>query len=242
MRHNQTPCPGTHNNRWRTAQADYEQHGTPHDLQPVWGQPIHCPNCQATAHTRLAALPHLLVDISLEARNGRFGSSALKLVPTSSNGTTPAWPGQHARILADHIAGALNALEDDIRDLRRLNPRPEYGSESTAVNASVTFLTAHLGWALEHHPLADEPHGGQGGNPAWQIRCWYVAAERFTKQDDLREIQRLAPCPRCHGPYLVTSPDDGMIECRDPDCRRVLTENEYEDYVRAIRTAVKRAA
>jgi hypothetical protein len=225
-----TPCPGSCNSAWRRA----EELDAPHDLTPTSGQPAHCLGCHGRAYRQLAELPELLAAIHLEALHGT--ATPADVTTMRPSGTAP-WPGQAARLLTDHIVGALAELEDDIRHLRHLNERPDRGREGRAATESINFLILHLDWAMEHHPAAREMHETGSANPASLIRQLHRAAQHFTKQDEQRVAQRLAPCPRCQGPYLVTSPDDGLIECRDPDCRRVLTEAEYEDYVRSIRSA-----
>jgi hypothetical protein len=238
------PCPGNCNNAWRIAEATLATDNTPHDIPVTWGQPVHCPRCTHRTHTQLTELPELIVAISLEAIYG----TAPKQTGTIGRAAVASWPGQASRLLTDHIVGGLLELEDDIRELRRLRHRPSRGTEARNAAGAVRFLTAHLEWALTHHPCAHEIHDQQSGNPAAQIAAWHHTAQRFTKQDQQKETKRLAPCPRCHGPYLVESrelrlvDDQPYIECRDPDCRRIMTGTEYDRYVKELNAAMKSAA
>jgi hypothetical protein len=228
-------CPGSHNNAWRTAEAD----GTPHELQPTWGQPVHCGHCADRARTELAELPELVAAIWLEAVNG----TPAKITGTIGRVNIPAWPGQSSRLLTDLIVGGMLALEDDIRELRRLRIRPGRGTEGAAVTASAHFLAAHLTWALEAHPLAEEAHDRLSGNPASQIHSWHRTAQRFTRRDDRLEHHRI-PCPRCELLTLFRKDGDDYIECRNIACQLLLTPGEYFEHTRKLASEcqVERAA
>jgi hypothetical protein len=238
------PCPGPCNNAWRKAEQLLAADGIPHDVPVTWGQPVHCQGCINRTCTQLLDLPELVVAIRLEALCG----TAPKTTGTIGRAGAAAWPGQAARLLTDHIVGGLLDLEDDVRDLRQLRHRPGRGSEGRSATGAVRFLSLRLEWILAKHPLAEELHERQSGNPASQIHGWHRAAQRFTKQDEQRDTKRLAPCPRCHGPYLVESrdlrlvDDQPYIECRDPDCRRIMTGAEYDRYVKELNAALVRTA
>lgn len=241
-------CPGPCNNAWRRAENNRTQYGTEHDLTATWGEPTHCTHCTDRTRQRLTELPRLVTAIHLEAVQGSRGGPKAGTIGRIAGGI-PMWPGQPSRILTDLIIGGLTELEDDIRQLRGLSARPARNAESASLNNAVRFLTAHLDWALTHHPAAAEIHEHGSGNPASQINGWHRTALRFTKQDEQRDIHRLAPCPRCHGPYLIESrdmrlaaDDQAYIECRDPDCRRVMTRSEYDTYVRDLHAAIAAAA
>lgn len=241
-----TVCPGRENHTWRKAEAQFAALGAPHELAPRYGAPVHCPRCAGDAHRQLAELPELVAAISLEAVHGSRGPKLGTI--GRSTATHASWPGQASRLLTDHIIGGTLELEDDIRQLRQLHARPRRGTEGPNLTAATRFLSAHLDWALTHHPAAAEPHHHDSANPASQIATLHRAAERFTARDEQRDVKRLAPCPRCHGPYLVESRemrlvnDQPYIECRDPDCRRIMTRPEYDAYVKALNTSIIAAA
>lgn len=223
------PCPGSCNNAWRRAEAQLAADGTEHDIPVTWGQPVHCERCTSRTHAQLAELPELVVAISLEAVNG----TAPKTTGTIGRSTTPAWPGQAARLLTDHIIGGLLELEDDIRELRGLRLRSVRGSEGRDVTGAIRFLSAHLEWALTEHPLAEEVHDRLSGNPAAQIHGWHRAALRFTRRDARLEHHRI-PCPRCELLTLFRADGDDYIECRNINCQTLLTTGEYFEHTRRL--------
>ncbi|MEU5426849.1 hypothetical protein AB0H73_14765 [Streptomyces olivoreticuli] len=221
-------CPGTHNNAWRRAETERKATGLDHDLTPTWGDPMHCGYCSERTRSQLAELPELLAAIWLEATHG----TRPKTTGTVNRTTTPAWPGEASRLLTDHIVGGLLDLEDDVRDLQRLNPRVPNQREGTLAARAVSFLSIHLDWTLEHHPMADEPHQHLSGNPASQIHGWHAAALRFTHRD-VRMDHPQVPCPRCDLLALYRADGDDYIECRNIECGLLLTPDEYEAYTRA---------
>lgn len=231
MRNAQVACPGRENNTWRTAEAARSEHGTPHELDPRWGQPVHCQACAGRAHRQLAELPELIAAIHIEATHASRGPKAGTI--GRIGGGVPAWPGQASRLLTDRIVGGLLELEDDLRELRRLNARPGRGTEGASITGSARFLGAHLDWALTHHPAATEVHDRDSANPAAQIDAWYQAAQRFTARAERAEHHR-TPCPRCSLLTLYRTNGDEYIECRNPSCGTLLTTGEYLDHTREV--------
>lgn len=223
------PCPGSCNNAWRRAEAQLAADGTDHDIPVTWGQPVHCLRCINRTHAQLAELPELVVAISLEAVYG----TAAKTTGTIGRTSTPAWPGQAARLLTDLVVGGMLELEDDIRELRHLSHRPGRGIEGRRVTGAVKFLTAHLDWALTQHPLAVEVHDRLSGNPAAQIQGWHRAALRFTRRDARLEHHRI-PCPRCELLTLFRADGDDYIECRNINCGLLLTPAELFAHTKAV--------
>lgn len=220
-----SPCPGRCNSAWRRA----EELGEPHTLQPIPGEPVHCWECYAAAHTQLHQLPALFEAIFLEGLDGTMA----KIVGTIGRVglQAPPWPGQHARLFADNLSEGILILANDVREYMD-EPVENGTTDSLSTNRALATLTQHLRWLLTEHPCAAESHGGKSGNPAWEIYRWHHSAETFCKQDEQRPEKRLAPCRRCKGPWLATR--DGHIECGDPDCRTVMTPDEYATYVRAL--------
>ncbi|MEU1800887.1 hypothetical protein [Streptomyces sp. NPDC019937] len=233
-------CPGAHNNAWRRAEAELKTIGTPHDLKPTWGQPVHCNRCTDRARAQLAELPELVAAIWLEATHGSRGP---KVGTIGRSAHRPPWPGEASRMLTDLIVGGLTELEDDIRDQRRLNHRPSRAGEGGTATGAVRFLTTHLDWALTEHPLAAESHERLSGNPASLIDQWHRAAMRFTARDARLEHRRV-PCPRCELLTLFRAEGDDYIACRNVACELLLTPTELEDHVRflAQQHAVKAVA
>lgn len=229
MPNSPTACPGPCSRAWRNAEAT----GAPHDLQPAWGQSVHCYGCQTRTRTALHQLPELLAAIHLEAIHG---TSRPPDVTTSRPANIAPWPGQASRLLIDLIVGGLTELEDDIRDLRHLGVRPTAIREGTTVTETIRFLDAHLSWAMEQHPAAAEIHERGTANPAAQITQWHRTAQYFTRRDQRLE-QREAPCKRCDWRSLFFADGEDYIECRNPACGALMTEAEYSDWARAIAAA-----
>ncbi|NUR04248.1 MAG: hypothetical protein HOY79_49430 [Streptomyces sp.] len=244
-----TPCPGPCNNAWRRAETAHAETGADHHIQPAWGQPAQCWGCTDNTRAQLAALPRLLAeDMQLEALYG----TATKMTGTIGRISVASWPGQAAMLFVDAIVSGMEELQADILKLRNVWPA-DYEPEPVVSNGRkvagiARVLLAHWDWAMQNHPAADEPWGRDNANPGSQVSGWYRSVLRFTKQDEQRDVQRLAPCPRCEGPYLVESRDLRLvddrpyIECKDPDCQRVMTSTEYEAYVKTLTGQVKAAA
>lgn len=242
-------CPGICNNAWRRAEQNREATGTEHHIQPTWGQPTQCHDCVNLTRHRLAELPELLTAAHLEA----LYATHSKLVGTiGRTSVIAAFPGQTARLLIDETLREMRELEGDILVRRGIwqaeddtEPDPAV-REGHAITTTISILLAHWDWAMQHHPAADEPWVAGNANPGGQASRWHNRLQVFTKRDKQREVKRLAPCPRCHGPYLAESTelrlvdDRPYIECKDPDCRRVMTSAEYDHYVKTMVGAIDR--
>ena len=245
-------CPGPCNAAWRKAEEAHAATGAEHSIQASWGHPVHCDTCVSKTRERLAQLPALLEDVLREALMG----TRVKTTGTIGRISVASWPGQASRLLVDRIVGEMVELGADILKTRGIWHHDRQPGPGTAPHEPRRFrviaaaLDAHLDWAMQHHPAAWEPWGTGNANPGSQINDWHRTCLRFTKQDKQPEVRRLAPCPRCHGPWLIESrdmrlaaiDDRAYIECRDPDCRRILTRSEYDAYVKALNASISAAA
>ena len=243
--HTPTPCPGPCNNAWRRAEAIAEETGTPHHITPAWGRPVQCYGCVDRTRGELAELPSLLGDVLGEALEG----TPTKLTGTIGRITVATWPGQASRLLVDRIVGEMAELRADIFVRRGIWAEGhEVRGEDRLIGDIWRGLNGYWEWAMQNHPAAGEPHDRDNANPGGQVTGWHRTCQRFTKQDEQRDVKRLAPCPRCHGPYLVESrelrlvDDKPYIECRDPDCKRIMTQSEYDSYVKALNESIVAAA
>lgn len=233
-----SPCPGPCNNAWRKAEQQLAADGTEHHLTPTWGQPNHCQRCTDRTHQQLSELPELIVAVRLEAIYG----TAPKLTGTiGRTATSPAFPGQASRFLAEHIVTGLLGLEDVIRASRLLPARQARGREGADLAAAVTFLRAHLAWALDRYPGETDPETGETMDPAALIRQWHRAAERFTRRDPRLEHRRV-PCPRCELLTLVREEGDDYIRCQNINCQRSLTPSEFDEHTQNIAEKYKAPA
>ncbi|MFK0222220.1 hypothetical protein ACIQWN_29020 [Streptomyces vinaceus] len=247
-----TVCPGLCNSAWRRAETIREEAGTEHTLTPAWGRPVQCDTCTERARHQLAELPELLVAVQLESLNGSRSPSTATIGSRGSSDAR-AWPGQATRLLLEAVLGEMEELETDIlirRGIWAVDAEPARAgiTEGRRITDATRILGAHLDWMMQHHPAAGEPHDRGNANPAAQIRGWHGAAQRFIKAHPQYDVRKLAPCPRCHGPYLAESRDLRLvddrpyIECRDPDCQRILTGAEYDEYVKGLAAGISRAA
>ncbi|MFE9844689.1 hypothetical protein [Streptomyces goshikiensis] len=250
--HTATPCPGNCNSAWRRAETLLEETGTEHTLTPAWGRPVQCDACLERARHQLAEIPELLAAVQLESVYGTHAPSTATIGSRGSS-DAPAWPGQAARLLLEAILDEMEELTADVLTRRKIwaadtEPTRSGITEGRRITDAARRLGAHLDWMMQHHPAASEPHDRGNANPAGQIRGWHGAAQRFIKAHPQHDVRRLAPCPRCHGPYLAESRelrlvgDRPYIECRDPDCQRILTSDEYDAYVKGLATGISRAA
>ncbi|WP_439947183.1 hypothetical protein [Streptomyces sp. BBFR109] len=219
-------CPGPCNNAWRNAETSNQ----PHDIPVTWGHPIHCPRCTDRAHTQLGELPELVVAVSLEAE---FGTVPKLTGTIGRTTTTPSFPGQASRVLAEHIITGLLGLEDVIRAGRRLPARQARGREGADLTAAVAFLRAHLGWALDRYPGETDPATGETMDPAALIRRWHRGAELFTRRDARLE-HRQVPCPRCELLSLYRAEGDDYIGCRNLECEVLLTPTEFQAHTEQL--------
>lgn len=246
-----TPCPGTCNTAWRRAETLLEETGADHHFTPAWGRPVQCDACTDRARQQLAEIPELLAAAHLEALHATRSPSTATIGSRSSD--KPAWPGQAARMLVEAVLQGMEDLEADVlvqRGIWASDVEPDRAgiTEGRRITDVVHILDAQLDWMMQHHPAAGEPHDRGNANPGGQIRGWHGMAQRFVKAHPQHDVRKLAPCPRCKGPYLAESRDLRLvddrpyIECRDPDCQRILTGAEYDDHVKALATGISRAA
>lgn len=221
------PCPGRCNQPWRDAENAAAVNGTSHDLTPVWGHPLWCSPCVERFAEALDDFPRLAASIHLQALHG---TPKRGIVTTHSRAAVYAWPGQAARLITDEILDALTALEDDVRDLRRLSPRRLAGREGSTIGAASRFLVAHAEWIAQHHPIADDP---EDAPPAYLMRL-HARAVRFVGDGWLKPETKTTPCPRCGGGLFQQQGGD-YIECGS--CGRLLTAREYDEYTKIAAAA-----
>lgn len=243
-------CPGPCNNAWRRAETALEEHGTEHHIKPSWGNPVQCQGCVEATRAQLLELPALLGAVLDEAIDG----TPTKLAGTIGRISIVTWPGEACRLFVDRIVEGMTVLQADILTLRDAwgvehEPLPTIApNERRHISGIVASLDVHWAWAMQNHPAADELYGQGNANPGSQVTGWHRSLERFTKTDEQRDVKRLAPCPRCRGPWLVESTelrlrdDRPYIECRDPSCKRIMTSAEYDQYVKDLNTAIQAAA
>lgn len=249
--HTQALCPGPCNNAYRRAEESAAATGAPNGIAPAWGQPVQCWGCVDRTHSQLLELPALLSAVREEATDG----TRAKAVGTIGRvGIEHAWPGQASRLLVDETVGELAELQADILKKRgiwdddREPARSTRADEDRHIVGIVVSVAEHWDWAMQNHPAAGEPHERGNANPGAQVVGWYWRTKTFIKDHRQPEEKRLAPCPRCRGPWLENSRDLRLVDeqpyvvCKNEDCQRVMTMAEYKTYVGAMHKAIQAAA
>lgn len=88
------------------------------------------------------------------------------------------------------------------------------------------WLSDRLGWALEHHPALDE----FAGDVSRLLGALFGLAGHGQARPKLME----ATCPSCSLLTLIQPYPDASIECITADCQRIITPEEYAEWVRTL--------
>jgi hypothetical protein len=216
-------CPGRCNKSWRDAEAT----GQPHDLTPTWGEPLWCSKCTYAFACAVTDFPRLVVAIHQQALHGTPvpNVSTVRATPKAVH----AWPGQASRLITEEIREALTALEDDVRQHRRLRSRVVQKREGVTITNAARFVVRHLDWIVTQHPIADDPEDA----PAAYLLRLHSQAERFASEAPPRVERKPTPCPVCGALSLVEQPGGQYIECQIPGCEQLFKPSEYEEHTRA---------
>jgi hypothetical protein len=216
------PCPGRCNQTWR----DAEYANQPHDYSPTWGQPLWCLTCTDRFARAIAEFPRLVVVIHQQALHGTPAPqvSTVRSTPKAVH----AWPGQESRLLTEEIREALTALEDDVRQLRRLRPRIVQQREGVVVTNAARFLIRQVPWIVTEHPITDDPEDA----PAAYLLRLHARAERFASEAPPRLERKPTPCPGCGCLSLVPVPGGEYIECQVTGCEKLFTPSEYDEHTK----------
>jgi hypothetical protein len=251
---NEDPCCGPCNSRARTAWRDYEtalaawrtaneayetavragaddagerpEHPAEPGIKVWYGNPVFCRRCTSAVISALANLDHLasLLQADLDGMRG-LPSAERENAGKRGKGSTAPSPDPWIEDL-DELFRALTGVEDWWRTQRGYGPRPYMGQAgeqplhagSHPRSRTLAWLGDHIGDMLEH------PECGPRG---LLLLLWERKLQTATKSRP--EPGRLAArCPRCKHRTLFGR-DDGNVECRDPDCRRVMNRDEYEE-------------
>jgi len=125
----------------------------------------------------------------------------------------------HAAFLrADEIRSDLDNWVGDVRDKRNLHGDP--------IDDPAKWLLPHLPWIADTD--AAETFAGEVLRDVGQAMAWPTPA-------DVEPSKHLdVPCPRCATIALVYTPprwegQPARVECTEPDCARVYTEDEWDE-------------
>ena len=219
-------CPGPCSERWRKAERAYLERGTPHDLEPKYGQPIWCESCSRAIRLSLYSLPRDAAYILLEIQ---YGTTPKRERVSGTPSRSLHAKESLARLIED-ISGVLGDWEDDVRDalsLTRRRPRPQ----GPQIQHSTNFLLSHYGFIMcEHKSEATEAFGQDIGRlHRKSLKATHALEE--TKPQRCVGVR----CPGCGWKALVWEARDGAptgyVTCEH--CDRLLTRKEYLVQVKA---------
>lgn len=225
-------CPGPCSDRWRKAEKEKSLRGTPHDLEPKYGQPVWCESCARSIRLALYSLPRDAAYVLLEIQ---YGTTPQRERVSGSPSRALHAKEFLARLIED-ISGSLGSWEDDVRDaltLTRRRPRPQ----GPQIQHSADFLMANYGFIMrEHDPEATKAFGQEIGS-------LHHKALKVTHALDEVKPQRCigVRCPGCGWKALVWEMRDGSptgyVSCEH--CERLLTRKEYHVQVKAATLHVR---
>jgi len=169
----------------------------------------------------LTLLPHLR----------EIGKPYAQATPPSDGGT-PGDPAERTVIPAawlaadeienDHRNWVLCTLEESTYPLTWPERKPWRGD-------TVQWMLDHLRYAL-NLPFA-------GAMVAEFTSTVATTRHRWPTADDVQPVEQLAmPCPSCGLKSLIRKPprwakDPWRVECTDPDCARIYSEDRYDELV-----------
>ncbi len=206
-------CPGPCNRAWEAAELHQHRTGEPHNLQPVPGQPIWCPNCRDNIATQLLELPDLAVKLS---------PGKLKTPPADvgrlSRADIHASPSPAYDLIDELIRWAADA-EDILRE-RLGHPKPP----TRYLHRTVAYLHGHLTAMLNI-----DPHGIDFGLSVarWKRRLTTATGHGT---DTVRVPGR---CPRCDQKGRLTrSNGEDLVRCNN--CRACWDYDHWQLLVKAV--------
>lgn len=218
-------CPGPCSHQWRKAEKEKAERGTPHDLEPRYGQPVWCETCTRSVRLALYCLPRDAAYVLLEIENGT--SAKKERVSGTPSRSLHAKEGL-ARII-EEISGTLGDWEDDVREARTFTGRRPR-RQGPQIEYSTRFLLSNFLWLMqEHDPEASRAFG-------WEIGTLHRKAQKATHAFDAPAKRCVGVrCPGCGWKSLVWEVRDGeasgYVLCEH--CERLLTEKEYRVQVKS---------
>ena len=232
------PCPGPCNARYRRQQEALEAYaaqveawqenpvGSPPaepevgELHPWAGDPVLCPRCQSQARMELAELSDLGAILDAENSGLRHGPGSDRV-----SGSRHAPSPSPAADDLDELCHALRGWQSVAMGEGDIPPRTGF------LMTELDTLTKRLSSIYFTRLVAN---ADVAGDFAREIRQWH---RRLTGQAKAGTgvHQKAVPCPRC-GRYSLSWRDgDRHVACRNPDCARMLSLEEYDAYEEAYR-------
>ncbi|MEV4179921.1 hypothetical protein AB0J28_00560 [Streptosporangium canum] len=226
-------CAGPCSNHYRTAvdAYDHAQHAhtetlttwhpplpypappEPPTIRPTLGDPVWCARCARTIRTALADLDDLasLAQATVDghrdagARYGKTGPVSKINAPSPSPVTDTL----------DELYGALVEVEDQWREARGYQARPQRARGGHARRLTIAWLLDELDAILLHPGSA----AFGAATLAWQRRL-----RTLTKSDPLARRSPIR-CSRC-SERQITRRDDGYYQCGS--CEKLMTQTEHD--------------
>jgi len=229
------PCNETYRKAWdayRAAVAAYDplDSAQSRPAEPeeggYLGDPVWCGPCAGKITLRLAELDDL-AGILTAAADGHRDASGLERVASSAD---PGSPSPAADAL-DEMHSMLSGWETAWRELNGWLSPPPRGTLATRETACVNWLRRHLAAIL-----ASETIGADFG---LEILQWHREAAGSAKAG-VRTLRKPMRCPSCRLLTLFWTEGDATVNCKNPDCGRILDLAAYDDEVDRQSAALQR--
>lgn len=226
-------CPGFCNKPYRDAVDTYDQAVTiypvlvaawripllypappePVAIRPYLGDPVWHPGCTKRIRAALAELDDLasLAQAAVDGHRdagARYGKTGLHL-KTSAPSPSPITD------TLDELYGALVDVEDNWREFRNDQPRPQRARNGHARRLAISYLLDELD-AILHHP----------GSVAFghATLAWQRRLRGLTKSDPTARRSPIR-CPRCSERQIART-DDGYYRCGS--CEKLMSQAEHD--------------
>jgi hypothetical protein len=218
-------CIGTCNNRFRRAQDAYrkalleydpldsaQSRPEPPQIRPMDGHPW-CLECQAVIRLQLGQLD-LLAALRRDTADGYPADAGAPRVSGSRDSLSPS--PQHDDV--DEVAKMLAEWEAAYRERLRLPSAPRHGDLAHQRTECIAWLAERLD-AILVSPLA--------ADFGMEVQQWHAELKAKTKAG-VRVLRKPLRCPSCSLLMLTWQEGERYVHCCNPECREVLTYDEYE--------------
>lgn len=208
-----------------TAEGDAPEVPAEPTIRIIYGDPVFCRRCTAKVKTALGEIDQAagMLQAEIDGMRGVPGREKERVGKRGKASTTES-PDNRVDGL-DALYRMLAAAEDWWRGIRGHGPRPYMGEAGEQpLHAGAHPRSRTLGYLREHvGDILLHPDSPTFAANVLQAHEW-LASETDSKPIPKR---RAARCDVC-GWRALYDRGDSHIECRTPDCPRVMTEGEYE--------------
>lgn len=208
-----------------TAEGDPPEPPAEPNIPVVAGAPVLCRRCTTAVLSALSELDHLAgqLQANIDGHRGQAGSDQEQTGKRGKASTTPSVDPRVDEL--DALYRDLTAAEDWWRGVRGYSARPYMGEKGEQpLHAGSHPRSMTLSWLGERiDQILLHPDCGKFG---LQLLVWQRRLRELTHSAPIPR-RRAAHCPEC-GRATLFRCDHGDTECHNPDCRKVLHEEEYE--------------